>query len=719
MDDLYEHSEATDGGSTIELTPHRRAETPVNPLLYGKFAEHLAWNVSHGMTAQLLYNPTFERWWFRSANATSDGGFAESTDPERRDAMVEEHASQRDYPGADGLKTAVTDGLSFWWQRRGPRRAVTVSPDTGQGGGRAQRVEVETVSADRPRGIKQWVYLPLQRTKTYEYTVTLRTRAGTDGELRLALYTIDDTGGLDERLVGTRFGISDEWSTVEGTFAVPEDGGPADDELVALSLTTDQECHFVVDRLLLYPDDHVEGADPDVVEFLRDANLPLLRWPGGNFASDYDWRDGVGPKMQRPTNPNPAWGGVEPNRFGTDEFLQLCETVGCEPLICVNAGSGTPELAAKWVEYCNGDPEETDMGRLRADNGHPAPYGVQYWEVGNELYGRWQPNWTTPDGNVDRYRRFRDAIRSVDSEVKLLATGRRGEWNDRLVSETAPELRTVTDHALVGPAVDPDVDHDTLYHALMGYVDELDRQYSDLVARMGDAGVPEPRIAITELQLTVSRTDGNDHALSPPWRGSRHHDPAVGLPGKKSIAEAVWDATIIHNAIRSGDAVELVAHTGTVNHGGGLQKRKERVWADPCHYGHVIGSVLSGKTPVGVDVACDTVSTDGSVAGFGPVAELPVLDAVAAVAEDELAVVVVHRGSGVGDVRVRLGLGGLSDDGDATVTTLSGDSMASENTIENPENVSPHRDVVPVEGGSVRVTVPEYSLVQIVASRPG
>jgi hypothetical protein len=216
MDDLYEHSEATGGVSAIELTPHRRAETSVNPLLYGKFAEHLAWNVSHGMTAQLLYNPTFERWWFRSANATSDGGFAESTDPERRDAMVEEHASQRDYPGAGGLKTAVTDGLSFWWQRRGPRRAVTVSPDTGQGGGRAQRVEVETVSADRPRGIKQWVYLPLQRTKAYEYTVTLQTRAGTDGELRLALHTIDDTGELDEGLVGTRFGISDEWSTVEG-----------------------------------------------------------------------------------------------------------------------------------------------------------------------------------------------------------------------------------------------------------------------------------------------------------------------------------------------------------------------------------------------------------------------------------------------------------------------------------------------------------------------
>ena len=135
---------------------------------------------------------------------------------------------------------------------------------------------------------------------------------------------------------------------------------------------------------------------------------------------------------------------------------------------------------------------------------------------------------------------------------------------------------------------------------------------------MREAGIEDPHYAITELQLTVSEADGSDHVLLPPWRGSCHHDPSVDLPSKKSIAEAVWDASIIHDAICTEGGMELITHTGAVNHGGGLQKQKERVWADPCHYGHQLGSALFEKTPVGVDVACDTVSTDEQFDGAAP-----------------------------------------------------------------------------------------------------
>jgi hypothetical protein len=99
---------------------------------------------------------------------------------------------------------------------------------------------------------------------------------------------------------------------------------------------------------------HRYGWDPEVVGLMKEAALPLLRFPGGNFSSGYHWRDGVGPTENRPILPNPAWPEIECNDAGTDDWLRLCDLVGCEAMICVNGGNGTPEEAAQWVEYCNG-----------------------------------------------------------------------------------------------------------------------------------------------------------------------------------------------------------------------------------------------------------------------------------------------------------------------------------------------------------------------------
>jgi alpha-N-arabinofuranosidase len=368
------------------------------------------------------------------------------------------------------------------------------------------------------------------------------------------------------------------------------------------------------------------------------------------------------------------------------------------------------------MEYCNGD-QGTEFGQLRADHGCPEPFDVTYWEIGNELYGRWQPNWTTPDGNVDRYKRFKRAIHAVDPDVDVFACGEHGEWNDHLIDEAADELRSVTGHDLVGPTVDDDVDRDELYHALMGYTHKIKAAYSDLAERMRAAGVEDPHHAITELQLTVSRTGGSDHSVSPPWRGSRHHERDADLPGKKSIAEAVWDASIIHDSIRSEGEMELITHTGAVNHGGGLQKRKERVWADPCHYGHAMGAALFGKTPIAVEVACDTVSVDASYDQLQVDCEYPVLDAVAAVDETDLAVMVFHRGSGIGDIETRIDFGGAVDSDSAHVTTLAADSMTAENTLWNADHVSPETTTVSINDDTIALPIPEYGLVQVRVSR--
>ena len=130
-----------------------------------------------------------------------------------------------------------------------------------------------------------------------------------------------------------------------------------------------------------------KGIRTDVVNALKEIGIPNLRWPGGCFADEYHWRDGIGPRKQRPTMINTHWGGVtEDNSFGTHEFLELCSQLGCEPVICGNLGSGTIQEMSQWVEYLNSG-NISPMTDLRKNNGRQDPWSVKYWGVGNESWG--------------------------------------------------------------------------------------------------------------------------------------------------------------------------------------------------------------------------------------------------------------------------------------------------------------------------------------------
>ncbi len=160
----------------------------------------------------------------------------------------------------------------------------------------------------------------------------------------------------------------------------------------------------------------------DTLDLIRQLNPPLIRYPGGNFASGYHWEDGIGPKENRPSRHDAAWQCEEPNQVGTDEFLTLCEQLNAEPCLVVNDGSGTPEEAARWVAYCN-SPANTEQGARRATNGHPEPYNVKYWGLGNEVWGPWQIGTVSAEEYVKRASRFIKAMREVDPEIKLIAVG--------------------------------------------------------------------------------------------------------------------------------------------------------------------------------------------------------------------------------------------------------------------------------------------------------
>lgn len=160
----------------------------------------------------------------------------------------------------------------------------------------------------------------------------------------------------------------------------------------------------------------------DVVEALKKIKIPNLRWPGGCFADEYHWRDGIGPRAQRPKMVNTNWGGVtEDNSFGTHEFMELCELLNCEPYIAANVGSGTVEEMAKWVEYFNFD-GVSPMANLRKQNGHPKPWKVSFWGVGNESWGCGGN--MRPEFYADQYRRYATYARDyAGAPLKRIASG--------------------------------------------------------------------------------------------------------------------------------------------------------------------------------------------------------------------------------------------------------------------------------------------------------
>ncbi len=177
------------------------------------------------------------------------------------------------------------------------------------------------------------------------------------------------------------------------------------------------------------PIPNIQGFRKQAVEYLRALGVPVLRWPGGCFADDYHWRDGIGPREKRPRRVNIHWGNyTEDNSFGTHEFVALCRAIGAEPYFAGNVGSGTPQELRDWVEYCN-YPSGSVASDERARNGSPEPFRIRYWGVGNENWGC--GGQMTPEEYAGHYRRFATFIRDFGGvRPYLIACGPNGNNAD-------------------------------------------------------------------------------------------------------------------------------------------------------------------------------------------------------------------------------------------------------------------------------------------------
>ncbi len=349
---------------------------PINPYIYGQFIEHLGRCIYGGIWAEMLEDRKF---YF---------------------PVTAEYS-----PYKAQLDTAFPVVGASPWQIVGDARAVTMVKEGAFVGEQSPRVNAGAGLRQRDLGViagKNYVgYVwarPLNGAAEIEVTLTWG-----EGTSDRATQRLKFAGG--------------EFAKQAFSFAA----GATTEKGAILELRV-----LGGDVLLgppsLMPGDNVHGMRRDTLALLKELNGTIYRWPGGNFTSGYDWRDGIGDRDRRPPRKNPAWTGVEHNDFGTDEFIAFCREIRTEPMIAANTGFGDAYSAAQWVEYCNAAPA-TIGGGWRAKNGHAEAYGVKHWCVGNEMFGPWQLGYMQLQHYVLKHNQVAAAMWKVDPSLVLSAVG--------------------------------------------------------------------------------------------------------------------------------------------------------------------------------------------------------------------------------------------------------------------------------------------------------
>jgi alpha-L-arabinofuranosidase len=309
--------------------------------------------------------------------------------------------------------SAITGGFG----RRGPqRRWLPVGPDefvvmdTAKAyvGEWSPQVRVEAAS---PHGISQ-SGIVLRAGRAYTGRAVL---AGSPGA-RVSVSLIWGPNPVDRQTI-TVAALTAGYAKVPLRFTPQADAPDGCLEIVGTGSGS-----FHVGAASLMPADNVSGFKAATIKYLKELGIEIARWPGGNFVSAYDWRDGIGDRDTRPPRRELAWNGLESNDMGVDDFMTFCRLIGAEPYLAVNSGLGDAHSAAEEVEYVNGAATGR-LGRLRAANGHPAPYGVKIWGVGNEMYGPWQWGHLSINQYAEKHSLMVKAMRKVDPTIKVIASG--------------------------------------------------------------------------------------------------------------------------------------------------------------------------------------------------------------------------------------------------------------------------------------------------------
>jgi alpha-N-arabinofuranosidase len=620
---------AQEGALSVDVS---RPQAPISKYVYGQFIEHLGRCIYGGLWAEMLEDRKFYY-------------------PVTGEAPAWEMVQ--------GAKTTWEgEGVPYEllvrspWMIVGDKAAVSMSKDAPFVG------EQTPVVAPREKGAGlQQERLGLVAGRRYVGRVVL---AGA-GPVRVSLVW---GAGASDRQTATIEAPSAAFATFPLAFTAK---GSTDNGRLEIVGTGG----FRVGTVSLMPADNVYGWRADTLALLRALDAPVYRWPGGNFVSGYDWKDGIGDPDRRPPRKNPAWKGIESNDVGIDEFMTLVRELGTEAYIAVNTGLGKPEAAAEEVEYVNGA-ATTPMGRRRAENGRAKPYGVRWWGIGNEMYGDWQLGHMPLADYVKKHAAVVDGMRKADPRIVPIAVGAVGEWSRTMLTGAAGHMDHLSEHTYWQSK--PDVPaHVAQATAAIRKIADAHRAYRKELPSLRGKDI---RIALDEWNY---------------WYGPNEYGE---LGTRYFLQDGLGAAAALHEMFRNSDLFVMANYAQTVN---------------------VIGAIKTTKTAAEMEPTGLVLQLYRERFGTTPVALSGVpapLDAVAALSADGRALTVAIVNPTDSAKRLPLAVGGGALAGAGQRWTITGDGKWAHNAPGAPRGVdiasAPVTSVEALEAGPLSVTL--YSL---------
>lgn len=450
------------------------------------------------------------------------------------------------------------------------------------------------------------------------------------------------------------------------------------------------------------------GFRTDVLDAMRELGFTIMRYPGGNFVSGYNWRDGVGPKEQRPRRRDLAWRTIESNRFGTNEFVEFCRALGAEPMIAVNLGTGTIQDASDLVEYCNA-PVGSKYGDLRASHGYREPHGVKYWCLGNEMDGPWQIGHLDMHDYAKKAREAAKMMKWQDPSVKLILCGSSGsgmptypEW-DRVALEACWEhVDYLSMHYYAGNRDGDTPSYLALSVQFEDHVDTLAAVLRYVKAKLRS----KHEVALSWDEWNVwyknYETDGR-------WTEAPHL-----LEEVYNLEDALVVAQWMNVFLRKCRVVRIACLAQVVNVIAPILTRGDELLKQATFHPFVLfRRFASGKS---LDVLTHSPSYETKAYG-----DVPVLDVSATYdeASGRQSLFLVNRRL-TGAQRVEIVWQGTAPKVLEDVYQVSGDDPKAANTFENPNVVTAQRlPPVPVRNGTAEIELPPLSFTVVSSTSAG
>jgi alpha-N-arabinofuranosidase len=441
-----------------------------------------------------------------------------------------------------------------------------------------------------------------------------------------------------------------------------------------------------------------DGLRQDVLDALKRLRMPLIRYPGGNFASGYRWQDGVGPVDKRPARTDLAWHDLESNRFGTNEFVDFCRKLGTEPYMVVNCGDGSLREARDWVEYCNGTVDSA-LVKMRREHGYNAPHNVKYWGVGNEVDGHWQIGYKTAQEYARAFTEYGKVMKWVDPNIKLVASAVshwEGEWVERtqlLLEQAGDLIDYLSLHWYIG-------NKDNDFEKYMAVSELLEQRLSafEKLVREKTPTKNRPRniyLAVDEWNVWY-RTFG-DEAYK------------TRLEEIYNLEDALAVGIQLNAFIRHAASVKMANIAQIVNVIAPIFTKPDGLVLQTIFYPFELYSRTCG------DKALD-VSWEGDTFSGGGISGVRTLDVSAALdeAKKQVAVFIVNRSKlRESDVQIQLTDGKFR--GNVNVSTVNGPDIKAENTFASPDKVLTCEKSVTAKGSTLNITLEPHSVTALVA----